>query len=75
MESRTSSHFLFATPSFWGGWARIWDLGDTLTEYNRSVSPTQADFLALKSDWYVVGDAIVDAYEEARSGTEQAATA
>lgn len=66
-----STHFLYAVPSFWSGWARVLDIGDTLTEYNESVSPAQADYLALKSDWYIVGDGILDAYERERSGAQQ----
>jgi hypothetical protein len=45
------STFLFATPSFCEGAARTIDLGNTLTEYNRSLSPNQADRLALQADW------------------------
>lgn len=72
MRMRASTHFLYALPSFWGGWARILDLTGTLTEYNRSVTPKQADFFALKSDWLVVGDDLCDAYEEVVNGVEAA---
>lgn len=37
------------------GFARVLDLGDTLTEYNESVSGEQADALALAADWKAVG--------------------
>lgn len=47
--------FLSARPSFLEGVARILDFGNTLNEYNRSLSPEQADYLAIKSDWHVVG--------------------
>lgn len=47
--------FLFARPSFLEGWARLFDFGDTLTEFNRSPTP---DACALRQDWLVVGDAI-----------------
>lgn len=50
------SFFLFARPSFSEGTARILDFGDTLTEYNRSKTPEEADFNALFSDWCAVGD-------------------
>jgi hypothetical protein len=72
MGTRGSTHFLYAIPSFWSGWARILDFGDTLTEYNTSVTPAQADFLALKSDWYMVGDDIADVYAEALSAEAKA---
>jgi hypothetical protein len=48
------SNFLYADPSFTEGMARILDFGDTLTEYNRSLSPEQADAIALNSDWRAV---------------------
>ena len=41
---------LFARPSFVGGVARLFDFGDTLTEYNQSLSPKQADEIALRAD-------------------------
>ena len=72
---RASTHFLYAIPSFWSGWARILDFGDTLTEYNRSNTTAQADYLALKSDWYVIGDDILESYLENRSGEQATAAA
>ncbi len=50
------SDFLFARPSFWEGIGRIIDMGDTLTEFNRSLSAAQADRIALEQDWLVVGN-------------------
>lgn len=47
--------FLFASPSFAEGWGRAVDFGGTLTEYNSALTPRQADFLALYSDWLMVG--------------------
>ena len=41
---------LFARPSFVDGVARLFDFGDTLTEYNQSLSPKQADEIALRAD-------------------------
>ena len=54
ISQRTS--ILFARPSFIEGISRILDLGGTLSEYNRSPSGEEADFNALYSDWYAVGD-------------------
>lgn len=48
--------FLYADPSFTEGMARILDFGDTLTEYNRSLSPEQADAIAVTADWNAVID-------------------
>ena len=47
--------FLGARPSFVEGVSRILDLGNTLNEYNQSVTPAQADYLALRSDWRMIG--------------------
>lgn len=55
------STFLFARPSFLEGLARIFDFGNTLTEYNRSRTPQEADARALASDWLMVGEDIANA--------------
>ncbi len=47
--------FLFARASFLEGMARLLDFGNTLTEYNESTSPEQADYFALRADWRAVG--------------------
>jgi len=52
------SSFLFARPSFLEGAARAFDLGNTLTEYNRSETGELADRRALLADWRLVGDEI-----------------
>ncbi|MBI3970716.1 MAG: hypothetical protein HY332_05455 [Chloroflexi bacterium] len=49
------SDFLFARPSFWGGAARVLDLGNTLTEFNQSPTPDQADCIAMRADWGSIG--------------------
>lgn len=49
------SDFLFATPSFTEGAARLFDFGGTLQEYNTSPTPEEADALALHADWAAVG--------------------
>ena len=45
---------LFARPSFLEGVGRLLDFGDTMTEYNQSLTPKQADELALRADWEAV---------------------
>lgn len=50
--------FLYARPSFLGGAARALDLGNTLTEFNRSLSAEQANKIALKMDWAMLGKAM-----------------
>lgn len=62
--------FLFANPSFLEGLARTIDLGATLDEYNSSITPEQADFLALKNDWEVIGKDIAFAIEKEKSNLD-----
>jgi hypothetical protein len=65
MNNNEEFGLLFATPSFLEGAARSLDLGDTITEYNSSRTPSEADFLGLRSDWRAVGedfDAVLSAY-------------
>jgi hypothetical protein len=50
------SIFLAASPSALEGAARILDFGDTLTEFNSSSTPEEADLLAVSSDWQAVGE-------------------
>lgn len=45
------SEFLFARPTLLEGVARILDFGNTMQEYNTSLTGQQADFRALRSDW------------------------
>lgn len=49
------SDFLYARPSFHGGFASIIDFSDSLTEYNSSPNGEIADERALKNDWQQVG--------------------
>jgi hypothetical protein len=49
------SDFLFAEPSAVEGAARIFDFGNSLTEYNYSLTPEQADRIAIAMDWRAVG--------------------
>jgi len=58
------SDFLFATPSFLGGMASALDLGSTLTVYNESPTPKDADAMAMASDWHVTGDDIGSAMNQ-----------
>jgi hypothetical protein len=50
--------FLFAMPSFVSGMGRAIDLGNTMTQYNTSETPEEADAKALCNDWLVVGEEI-----------------
>ena len=49
------SDFLFSMPSFSRGMACVLDVGSTLNIYNESNTPEEADAIANKSDWNVIG--------------------
>jgi hypothetical protein len=51
----SDSLFLCARPSFVEGMSRILDFGGTLDQYNQSITPAQADYLALRGDWQLIG--------------------
>ncbi len=61
MRSRVTSDFLFAQPSFLSGIARLLDWYALYDAYNASCSGREADYKALSSDWYMVGQDIRDA--------------
>ena len=58
--------YLFARPSFLLGVASLLDFGNTLTEYNYAVTGEQADYLAVRADWYAIGDDLKAAIRELR---------
>ena len=49
------SDFLFATPTFTSGMGAVLDLGGTMAMFNASLTPEEADTLALANDWFMVG--------------------
>lgn len=51
----TSSDFFFPTPSTLYGIARLVDIGAQLDSFNTSLTPEEADFLALYFDLCMVG--------------------
>jgi len=59
--------FFYARPSFSEGAARLLDFGNTLCEYNSSLTPEMADHLAIQSDWRGVG---CDLYAAMRDQTQ-----
>ena len=58
------SDFLFARPTFVSGMGAVIDLGGTMEMFNESSSPEEADFLALRNDWCVVGQDIRNAMSQ-----------
>ena len=53
--------YLFATPSFLSGVARLLDLSGRFDVYNDSVDPSIADARAIYSDWRMVGQDLAGA--------------
>lgn len=62
--SEFSTDFLYARPSFFEGAARVLDFTGTLTEYNQSITPDQADAIALRMDWAMVGQDLKNAMDQ-----------
>lgn len=58
------SSILFAYPNFLTGMASTLDIGATLTIYNESKNPEEADLKALKNDWLLVCNDINNALKE-----------
>lgn len=50
------SSLLFGESSFVEGFSRVLDLGGVAHEYNESLSPDQADRLALRADVLAIGE-------------------
>lgn len=59
------STFLFADPSLLNGTAYMLDFYGTYNAYNRSRTPLEADTRALYTDWRSVGEALVQAINQA----------
>jgi hypothetical protein len=47
--------FLFVQPSFLRGFGRIFDVWGQLNDYNFSITSAEADIIALRSDWEMIG--------------------
>lgn len=67
MHSRFRSDFLFANPSLVSGAARLFDWYGLYDLYNSSSTPFEADYKALLSDWFMVGDDLYAAMREFES--------
>lgn len=59
-------NYLTASPSFLEGIARLFDFGNLLTEFNSSLTPEEADAIAIHSDWYSVGFDFSEAIQQFR---------
>jgi len=59
--NKVRTDFLFASPSFIFGAARVLDLYGTYDAYNASYTEREADYRASVSDWHMVGQDIYGA--------------
>ena len=50
--------------SFMTGLAKVLDIGATFDVYNEDVTPREADYRSIASDWYAVGDDLRSALQE-----------
>lgn len=57
--------FLFAKPNFISGMGKVIDLGVTMTAFNHSETPEDADARAIFNDCLVVGDDMKEAFKKA----------
>jgi hypothetical protein len=64
--TQCDSDFLAARPSFLQGLSAAIDIGGTLTEYNTSQTPQEADARAIASDWAITGRDIHIAIQRVR---------
>jgi hypothetical protein len=62
--NKARSGFLFATPSFVSGAARLLDLSGLYDSYNNSSAEREADYKAALSDWRAVGQDILAAMRQ-----------
>ena len=69
-EPLAHTGFLFAEPSFWTGVGRLVDFGQGLSRYNYSLTPDEADYYALLSDWLAVGGDIGWSLESYKSSVK-----
>lgn len=67
MESIVTD-FLVPRPSFLEGMARVMDMGGSLSRYNRSRTPEEADSRALANDFAMVGQDMRASIEQAHQG-------
>lgn len=61
------THFtdaLYAVPSFLDGAARIFDFSGSMTDYNTSETPSEADCDALRRDWLAVNADLMAAIQK-----------
>ncbi len=73
-QKNTLSDFsllLAIRPSFIEGVARILDLAGSLSEYYESPDPEEADYLALRGDWYATGQDIQSAMHHYAKETDK----
>jgi hypothetical protein len=63
----SDSLFLCARPSFAEGASRLFDFANVLNTYNTAPSPDEADLMALREDWRLIGEDWGQAIEQVAS--------
>jgi hypothetical protein len=64
MTKKKFKTHLFSRPSFIDGMARIFDFSGSLQKYNTEETPQEADYIALRNDWRMVGEDIRKSIEQ-----------
>jgi hypothetical protein len=59
------TNFLFIQPSALRGVGRVLDFWGQLSQYNFSVTSTEADLIALRSDWMMIAQDFHDGLKKA----------
>lgn len=67
LHATTRTDFLVPLPSVRSGLAQLLDLFGLSTPYNRAQTPAEADAIALRADWRVVGQDLRNAMNDFRT--------
>lgn len=60
-KSNNVTDFLFATPNFLTGAGTVMNLAGSFYQFNVSSTSDEADSLAIKNDFYIIGNDLKDA--------------
>ena len=63
---KSLSQYYFHIPSFLSGVASVLDVGGTFNVFNQVESPEEADHIAIKSDWAIIGKDMEKAFSDFR---------
>jgi hypothetical protein len=60
--------YLYASPNFWSGVARLLDFGNTYDQYNHLQTGQEADSIGIFMDWEQVGQDLWVTFENQDAG-------